>query len=283
MTALIFPTQLEKGPSELSGEDVSRYLQEIRQYPRLSIEEEQALAQRCASGDEEAIGAMVSANLRLVAHIAWGYAGRGAPLLDLMQEGSIGLIAAAKHFDPAMGNRFSTYATECIRQAIDRCLREQGNAIRLTDHGARNLRRALAARAQLRQELDQEPTFDQIAARAGIREDKIRKLLNLHQASSLDEREAPLPAVDEQALQPHQLLMRQELKATLDGLISCLTHRQQQVLRLHFGMADGRCHSLEEIGGAMGISRQRAQQIKTDAIRKLRKCGANIGLEDYLE
>ena len=283
MTALIFPTQLEKGPSELSGEDVSRYLQEIRQYPRLSIEEEQALAQRCALGDEEAIGAMVSANLRLVAHIAWGYAGRGAPLLDLMQEGSIGLIAAAKHFEPALGNRFSTYASQCIRQAIDRCLREQGNAIRLTDHGARNLRKVLAARAQLRQEHNQEPTLDQIAARAGISEAKTRQLLSLQQASSLDDGDAPVPTIDEQAPQPYELLMRQELKATLDNLVSGLTQRQQQVLQLHFGMADGRCHSLEEIGRAMGISRQRAQQIKTDAIAKLRKSSANIGLEEFLE
>ena len=147
-------------------DDIRQYLREIRSYPRLTQEEERVLAQRCAEGDEEAIRKMVNCNLRLVVSVAKEYAGRGVPLLDLIQEGSIGLLAAARKFDYTRDFRFSTYATKWIRQGVTRCLLNHGGAIRVPVHTAERMRRIQAARAVLRQELGTEPTAEQIARRA---------------------------------------------------------------------------------------------------------------------
>ncbi len=291
MISATFPKEAEKANLRLGEEDVSQYLQEIRQFPRLTPEEEMALALRCADGDGDAIRAMVNANLRLVVSIAKDYVGRGVPLLDLVQEGSIGLIIAAGKFDPTLEYRFSTYATKWIRQCIGRYILNHGSLIRVPGHTAQRIRQVLAAKIKLQQETGTEPTVEQIADKAGISAEKTVELLRLWpEICSLD---APATQDDAgtiqfyledlHAPQPQQALVRRELKATMDALLADLTPRQQQVLRLHFGMEDGQCYSLEKIGQIMGISKERARQIQNDAIGKLRKNGADLGLEDFLE
>ena len=160
-------------------DDVSRFLQEIRRYPRLTPEEERELARRCAEGDEDAIRRMVNSNLRLVVSVAREYAGRGVPLLDLIQEGSIGLLVAARKFDYTLDFRFSTYATKWIRQGVTRCLMNHAGLIRVPVHTAERMRKVEATRAALRQEEGEEPTPARIAEKCGISEEKVRELIAL--------------------------------------------------------------------------------------------------------
>lgn len=277
-------------PISAGENDVRQFLSEIRQFPRLTPEEERELARRCASGDEEAIRQMVNANLRLVVSIAREYAGRGVPLLDLVQEGSIGLLAAARKFDYTKDFRFSTYATKWIRQGVTRCLLNHAGVIRVPVHTAERMRKIDAARRDLRQETGEEPTAAQIAQRCGIPEGKVRELMNLlPDVSSLDvpvgeDGDTALQSVleDVQAPQPYETLVRRELDQAIDQLMATLSPRQQQVLRMHFGMEDGRCYSLEEIGKRLGVSKERARQIERQAMDKLQRGGESLGLEEYL-
>jgi len=279
----------EKLPVSGSEEDMRQYLREIRQFPRLSAEEERALAMKCAEGDPEAIRTMVNSNLRLVVSVAREYAGRGVPLLDLIQEGSIGLLVAAKKFDYTMEFRFSTYASKWIRKGVTRCILDHGGLIRIPVHTAERVRKVLSVRAALEQE-GIDPTEELIAQRSGISADKVRQLLRLQpEVYSLDVplqegEDGTLQSMieDTGAVQPYETLVREEMKRTLDTLLGMLTQRQQQVLRLHYGMEDGNCLSLEEISGILGVSKERVRQIERQAIDKLLKLGADLGLEDYL-
>ena len=272
-------------------EDMGLYLSEIRSFPMLTREQELELARRCAEGSEEAIRAMVSCNLRLVVSEARKYAGRGVPLLDLVQEGSIGLITAAKKFDYTLDFRFSTYATKWIGQRIGRYLKDQGAAIRVPAYTAERIRRLREAEANLHQELGREPGSEELAERTGIPADKARELLALApEMSSLDlpvgETGGETVAVllsGSGDLEPQEELIRRELKQVLDSLLLRLNDRQQTILRLHFGMDDGVCRSLEEIGRQLGISKERVRQIERRAMDELQRMGASLGLEDFLE
>ena len=273
-----------------SGEDdVRQFIAEIRRYPRLTQQEERLLAQRCARGDEEAIRQMVNSNLRLVVSVAREYAGRGVPLLDLIQEGSIGLLAAVKKFDYTLEFHFSTYATKWIRQGIGRCLASHG-LIRVPSHTAERIRKVIQARAALTQENGIEPTLEELAAYCQLPESRVQQLLQLNpEICSLDapsgEEDVSLAVLleDLQSPQPYEELVRQELRSTMDALLSTLTDRQQQILRLHFGMEDGVCRSLEEIAKLFEISKERVRQIEKQAMEKLQQRGASMGLEDFLE
>lgn len=278
-------------PVPKDEDDIRQYLREIRQIPRLTPEEERELARRCAQGDEEAIRKMVNANLRLVVSVAKEYSGRGVPLMDLIQEGSIGLLAAARKFDYTRDLRFSTYATKWIRQGVTRCLLNHGGAIRVPVHTAERMRKVQAAQAVLRQEQGTEPTAEEIAARVDMPKEKVAELLQLSpDVCSLD-----VPVGDEdkssfgnliedlEAPQPQEELVRKELNDAIDRLLSNLTQRQQTILRLHFGMEDGVCHSLEEIGQKLGISKERVRQVEKQAMDKLQAMGTSMGLEDFLE
>ena len=289
MTSSLLEQELNT-PISAGEEDVRQYLSEIRRYPRLSAEEERDLARLCAQGDEEAIRQMVNCNLRLVVSVAREYAGRGVALLDLIQEGSIGLLAAARKFDYTLDYKFSTYATKWIRQGVTRCLMNHGSPIRVPMHTAERIRRVEAAKAALEQELGTQPDPEQIAARSGIPEDKVRQLMLLSpQVVSLDiptgeDEEDSLQTLVEDlaAPQPQETLVRRELERILEEMLSTLNERQRQILRLRFGMEDGQCRSREEIGRQLSLSKERVRQIEKQAMDKLHKMGTGLGLEDFL-
>ena len=285
MTADLMEQHLPTGEA-----DVRQYLQEIRRYPRLTADEERELAQCCAAGDEQAIRRMVNCNLRLVVSIARDYAGRGVPLMDLVQEGSIGLLVAAQKFDYTRENRFSTYATKWIRQGVTRCLMSHG-LIRVPLYTAEQIRKVQAAKNRLLQETGMEPSYADIGAHCGITAERAEKLLRLDpKTCSL---EAPTGADDEstlgillenvQAEQPYEKLVRDELTHIMQELMSQLNERQRYLLRLRYGMEDGSCYSLEQAGKMLGISKERARQIERQAMDKLHKAGTQMGLEDFLE
>ena len=274
---------------ETAGEDMRQYLRDIGRYRVLTPQEELALAQRCAQGDEEAIRQLVNSNLRLVVAVAREYAGRGVPLLDLIQEGSIGLLAAAKKFDYTLQFRFSTYATKWIRQGITRCILDHGGLIRVPGHTAERIRRVTRMRTDLTQQLGREPELEELAQACELPPQRVEQLLFLvPQVCSLDapagEEEGSLALLlkDLTAPEPQQMLIREELKRILEQLLAQLTPRQQEILRLHFGLDDGDCHSLEAISVREGVSKERVRQIEAQAMEKLRQLGAELGLEDFL-
>ena len=271
-------------------DELTWYLQQIREYPLLTPQQERELAMASAKGDTAAIRTMVNCNLRLVVSIAREYARSGVALIDLIQEGSIGLLTAAKKFDYTRNTRFSTYASHWIRQGISSYITNHSGMIRVARHTMEKIKKILAATAALEQ-AGLEPDNAEISLRTGIPEDKIGELLELiPKVGSLDAPAGdpdhdPLLALvpDEHTPQPHEELVRKELCHTMDMLLSALDPRQRKVLRLHFGMEDGVCHSLDEIGKTLNISKERARQLEKQAFEKLRAMGADLGLEDFLQ
>ena len=281
-----------KPASKLSAhveEDIRRLLEDINSIPRLTEQQERELAIRCAQGDEQAIDQMVSANLRLVVAIARRYFNGTVPLSDLVQEGAIGLMTAAKKFDYTRGYRLSTYASKWIRQGVVHCMVMNQSAVRIPAHMAAAIRKVTQVQSRLRQSLEREPTLEEIGAQCDLSADKVSQLLQLQpELLSLD---APVGEHDavgnlvEDVRSPHplQTLMSRELLERMGSLMAQLPERQQRILRLHYGMEEDKCHSFEEIGNMLGFSKERARQIENQALRKLRSLAKNMGLEDFLE
>lgn len=281
-------TLLDKQKRSPEETDVDLYMQQIRQYPLLTAEQERVLAQGCARGDEKSICTMVNSNLRLVVSIARKYAGRGVPVLDLIQEGSIGLLIAAQKFDPDKNCRFSTYATKWIQQGVTRGLLKHAGVIRVPTHAGEKMRKLLAVRNQLLQENEQEPTGEQIAERSGLSRESVEKLLELIpevcslNAPAGEDDSLQILIEDLHAPQPQEELVRKQLRQTLDQLLSELPEREQRLLRLRFGMEDDVCYSLQKISAVLGVSKERARQLEQQALGRLKKRGLDLGLEDFL-
>ena len=280
----------EKTNTADTQDDFAQYLKEIRSYPLLTAEQERQIAQGCAEGDKNAIRTMVNSNLRLVVSIARKYTGRGVPIMDLIQEGSIGLVNAAKKVDPTQNTRFSTYASHWIRQGITRCILNNAGIIHLPRQKMEQIKKLMAVSAMMKQE-GLEPDISELSIRAGIAPEKVEELLDMVPAViSID---APAGSPEHDALQelleditapqPQEELVRTELKHTLDTLLGKLDDRQQQILRLHFGLGSGTEHSLADIAQMLDISKERTRQIEQQAFAKLRVLGADLGLEDFLD
>ena len=290
MTDVSVPMEPKTANALPAENSVEQFIQDIRSYPRLTQEQERELAKACASGDTEAIKTMVASNLRLVVSIAKEYESRKVPLLDLIQEGSIGLIAAAKKFDYTRDVRFSTYATKWIRQGVARCVMDHSDLIRIPHYTAERLQKILRAQTVLTQENGEAPSVEEIAAYCQMEPEKVSALLKLSpQTCSLD---APVGESGEDEFQdlledlntpqPQEELVRQEMKNLLDKLLSMLTDRQQEILRLRYGIDGCEPCSLGEISKKLGISKERVRQIEQQAMDELKKKGADLGLEDFL-
>lgn len=270
---------------------VRMYLKEIGRVPLLSAEEEIELAKRIEKGDEEAKRRLAEANLRLVVSIAKKYVGRGMLFLDLIQEGNLGLIKAVEKFDYRKGYKFSTYATWWIRQAITRAIADQARTIRIPVHMVETINKYLRVSRQLLQELGREPTPEEIAERMGISVERVRDIRKIAQEPvSLEtpigeEEDSHLGDFieDEDAPAPAEAASHFLLKEQLEDVLDSLTPREEKVLRLRFGLDDGRARTLEEVGQVFGVTRERIRQIESKALRKLRHPSRSKKLKDYLE
>ena len=279
-------------PEGVSTDDpVRMYLKEIGQIPLLTAEEELELAKRMSEGDENAKEKLAEANLRLVVSIAKRYAGRGMQLLDLIQEGNLGLIKAVDKFDYQKGYKFSTYATWWIRQAITRAIADQARTIRIPVHMVETMNRVIRTSRQLLQDLGREPKPEEIAQKLSMPVEKVREILKISQEPvSL---ETPVGEEDDSHLGdfikddhvpvPVDAATFKILQEQLVEVLSTLTDREQKVLRLRFGLDDGRARTLEEVGKEFNVTRERIRQIEAKALRKLRHPSRSRKLKDYLD
>ena len=279
-------------PDGVSIEDpVRMYLKEIGKVPLLSAEREIELAQRMEDGDEDAKKELAEANLRLVVSIAKRYVGRGMLFLDLIQEGNMGLIKAVEKFDYHKGYKFSTYATWWIRQAITRAIADQARTIRIPVHMVETINKLIRVSRQLLQELVREPTPEEIAKELDMPVDRVREILKISQEPvSLEtpigeEEDSHLGDFiqDDNVPVPAEAAAQTLLKEQLDEVLDTLTEREQKVLRLRFGMNDGRARTLEEVGKEFDVTRERIRQIEAKALRKLRHPSRSRKLRDYLD
>ena len=279
-------------PEGISIDDpVRMYLKEIGRVPLLSADEEIALAKRMEAGDEEAQKELAEANLRLVVSIAKRYVGRGMLFLDLIQEGNLGLIKAVEKFDYNKGYKFSTYATWWIRQAITRAIADQARTIRIPVHMVETINKLIRVSRQLLQQLGREPSPEEIAEAMEISVERVREIVKIaqepvsletpigeeedsHLGDFIEDQDAPAPAEAASFM-----LLKEQLEEVLDTL----TEREERVLRLRFGLDDGRARTLEEVGQNFGVTRERIRQIEAKALRKLRHPSRSRKLKDFLD
>ena len=279
-------------PEGVSIEDpVRMYLKEIGKVPLLSAEREIELAQRMEEGDEEAKKELAEANLRLVVSIAKRYVGRGMLFLDLIQEGNLGLIKAVEKFDYHKGYKFSTYATWWIRQAITRAIADQARTIRIPVHMVETINKLIRVSRQLLQELGREPLPEEIAKEMDMPVERVREILKISQEPvSLEtpigeEEDSHLGDFiqDDNVPVPAEAAAQTLLKEQLDEVLDTLTEREQKVLRLRFGLDDGRTRTLEEVGREFNVTRERIRQIEAKALRKLKHPSRSKRLKDFLD
>ena len=272
------------------NDPVRMYLKEIGKISLLSLDEETELSKRIAEGDETAKNRLAESNLRLVVSIAKRYVGRGMLFLDLIQEGNIGLMKAVEKFDAEKGYKFSTYATWWIRQAITRAIADQARTIRVPVHMVETINKLSRYQRQLTLELNREPTDEELAKKMGMSPDKVREVIKI--AQDLVSLETPIGeeedshlgdfVPDESNMSPEDFTIHEMLKEEIGDVLLTLTEREEQVLRLRFGLDDGSPKTLEEVGQMFGVTRERIRQIEAKALRKLRHPSRSRKLKDFL-
>ena len=279
---------------DVSDDSVRLYLREIGKIPLLSSEEEMDLARRIVEGDKKAKDKMAEANMRLVVSIAKRYSGRGLDFLDLIQEGNTGLLRAVEKFDPDKGFKFSTYATWWIRQAITRAIADQARTIRIPVHMVETINKLLRTQRRMTQELNREPTIEELSKELDMEPEKIEYVIKIKQdISSLDagvgrdgeDDDSILQdfIVDEDTVSPEDSASNQLLKEQVQEILSSLSDREQKIVRMRFGLDNGKNHTLEEVGQEFAVTRERIRQIEAKALAKLRKHKDAKKLYEYLD
>ena len=279
---------------DVSDDSVRLYLREIGKIPLLSAEEEMDLARRIVEGDKKAKDKMAEANMRLVVSIAKRYSGRGLDFLDLIQEGNTGLLRAVEKFDPDKGFKFSTYATWWIRQAITRAIADQARTIRIPVHMVETINKLLRTQRRMTQELNREPTIEELSKELDMEPEKIEYVIKIKQdISSLDagvgrdgeDDDSVLQdfIVDEDTVSPEDSASNQLLKEQVQEILSSLSDREQKIVRMRFGLDNGKNHTFEEVGQEFAVTRERIRQIEAKALAKLRKHKDAKKLYEYLD
>jgi RNA polymerase primary sigma factor len=279
---------------DISDDSVRLHLREIGKIPLLSAEEELALAQRVVAGDKRAKDKMAEANMRLVVSIAKRYSGRGLDFLDLIQEGHTGLLRAVEKFDPDKGFKFSTYATWWIRQAITRAIADQARTIRIPVHMVETINKLLRTQRRMTQELNREPSIEELAKELEMEPEKVEYVIKIKQdISSLDagvgrdgeDEDSVLGDFieDEDSATPEESAANQLLKEQVQSVLSTLSEREQKIIKMRFGLENGKSHTLEEVGQEFAVTRERIRQIEAKALAKLRKHKDAKKLYEYLQ